>query len=73
MVSFFGCVVPDDLVKRWSLSMKHWIGPIEAYAVAVSRKAWHQYLAGRRCIFYILTFPLKMLTLGGLLRMCMSV
>ena len=57
LVSFFGCVVPDDLVRRWSLSMKHWIGPIEAYAVAVARKTWHQYLAGHRCIFYIDNIP----------------
>ena len=40
--------------------MKHWIGPIEAYrayAVAVARKTWHQYLAGHRCIFYIDNIP----------------
>ena len=57
LVSFFGCVVPDDLVKKWASSMKPWIGPIEAYAVAVACKAWHQYLAGRRCIFYVDNIP----------------
>ena len=57
LVSFFGCVVPDDLVKKWASSRKPWIGPIEAYAVAVARKAWHQYLAGRRCIFYVDNIP----------------
>ena len=57
LVSYFGCVVPDTLVSKWAGSMKHWIGPIEAYAVAVARKAWHQYLAGRMCIFCIDNIP----------------
>ena len=55
--SFFGCEVPMKLVHMWSKSMMHWIGPVEAYAVAVARKIWHQHIASRRCIFYIDNLP----------------
>ncbi|CAE7555695.1 SLC24A2, partial [Symbiodinium sp. CCMP2592] len=55
--AYFGCSVPDVLVSRWADSMCHFIGPIEAYAVAVARKAWHQFIAGHRCIFYIDNVP----------------
>ncbi|CAE7566848.1 unnamed protein product [Symbiodinium sp. CCMP2592] len=55
--TYFGCSVPAVLVSRWAESMCHFIGPIEAYAVAVARKAWHQFIAGHRCIFYIDNVP----------------
>ena len=55
--SFFGCSVPGSLVMQWAESMQHWIGPIEAYAVALARRVWHQYIAGSRCIFYIDNIP----------------
>ena len=55
--SFFGCEVPSGLVQLWSKSMMHWIGPVEAYAVAVARRIWHQHLASNRCIFYIDNVP----------------
>ena len=48
---FFGCVVPPKLVGQWFGDVKHIIGPVEAYAILVARKLWHQFLAGNRCVF----------------------
>lgn len=33
--------------------MKHLIGPVECYAVAVARLVWHQYLAQEPCLHFI--------------------
>ena len=49
---FFGCVVPPKLVGQWFGDMKHIIGPVEAYAILVARKLWHQFLAGNRCVYF---------------------
>ena len=53
---FFGCSVPDKLTTQWFGEMKHIIGPVEAYAVLVARKVWHQFVVGNRCIYFIDNF-----------------
>ena len=53
---FFGCSVPDKLKTQWFGEMKHIIGPVEAYAVLVARKVWHQFVVGNRCIYFIDNF-----------------
>ena len=50
---FFACHVDDGLVQAWAESMKHHIGPVECYAVAVARLVWHQYLAQEPCLHFI--------------------
>ena len=50
---FFGSYVPDALVEKWFSTMKHIIGPVEAYALLVARAVWHKHLVGRRCIFFV--------------------
>ena len=50
---FFGSYVPDALVEKWFSTMKHIIGPVEAYALLVARAVWHKHLVGRRCIYFV--------------------
>jgi hypothetical protein len=33
--------------------MEHIIGPVEAYAVAVARMVWHQFLVALPCFYFI--------------------
>ena len=40
-------------MSRWFGQMKHIIGPVEAHAVLVARKVWHQFIVGNRCIYFI--------------------
>ena len=49
---FFGPDVPRALVDKWFAAMKHIIGPVETYALVVARSLWHQYLVGKRRIFF---------------------
>ena len=51
--SCFGSFVPDHLISKWSSSMRHIIGPIESYAVAVARRVWHQFIASQHALFFI--------------------
>ena len=39
---FFGAYVPGALTHKWFSSMKHIIGPVEAYALLLARAVWHQ-------------------------------
>ncbi|CAE7606611.1 unnamed protein product [Symbiodinium sp. CCMP2456] len=50
---FFGCEVPSALTRQWSQHLKHIIGPVEAYALAVARKVFHNYVSGKFCIFFV--------------------
>ncbi|CAE7434029.1 SLC24A2 [Symbiodinium sp. CCMP2592] len=50
---FFSCEVPCALADRWRQHLKHIIGPVEAYAVALARKAFHQYMSGQYCLFFV--------------------
>ncbi len=38
--------------KTWFAAMKHIIGWVETDALVVARCVWHQYLVGKRCIFF---------------------
>ena len=49
---FFGSDVPRPLVDKWFSAMKHIIGPVGTYALVVARSVWHQFLVGKRCIFF---------------------
>jgi len=44
---FFGSYVPEVLVEKWFSTMKHIIGPVEAYALLVARAVWHKHLVGQ--------------------------
>ena len=50
---FFACHVNEGLVESWTESLKHIIGPVECYAVAVARLVWHQFLAQKPCLHFI--------------------
>ena len=50
---FFACHVSEGLVESWTESLKHIIGPVECYAVAVARLVWHQFLAQKPCLHFI--------------------
>ncbi|CAE7465617.1 NaCP60E [Symbiodinium sp. CCMP2592] len=51
---YFGCRLPDSLVKAWSASgKKHLIGPVELYAVTTARLLWREYLDFAKGIFFI--------------------
>ncbi|CAE7635303.1 unnamed protein product [Symbiodinium sp. CCMP2592] len=51
---YFGCRLPDSLVKTWSASgKKHLIGPVELYAVTTARLLWREYLDFAKGIFFI--------------------
>ena len=50
---FFACHVNEGLVESWTESLKHIIGPVECYAVAVARLVWHQFLAQQPCLHFI--------------------
>ena len=50
---FFACHVDGGLVQAWAESLKHLIGPVECYAVAVARLVWHQFLAQQPCLHFI--------------------
>ncbi|CAE7242070.1 unnamed protein product [Symbiodinium sp. CCMP2592] len=51
---YFGCRLPDKLVRTWSASgKKHLIGPVELYAVATARALWREYLDFSKGIFFI--------------------
>ncbi|CAE7224143.1 unnamed protein product [Symbiodinium sp. CCMP2592] len=50
---FFSCEVLCALADRWRQHLKHIIGPVEAYAVALARKAFHQYMSGQYCLFFV--------------------
>ena len=49
---YFGSDVPRPLVDKWFAAMKHIIGPVETDDLVVARCVWHQYLVGKRCIFF---------------------
>ncbi|CAE7559207.1 unnamed protein product [Symbiodinium natans] len=51
--SCFGSLVPDHLISKWTSTMRHIIGPVESYAVAVARRVWHQFIASQRALFFI--------------------
>ena len=51
--SCFGSFVPDHLISKWTSTMRHIIGPVESYAVAVARRVWHQFIASQRALFFI--------------------
>ena len=48
---FFACRVPSGLVALWSKTLKHLIGPVEAYAALVARKVWHLHVVGRLALY----------------------
>ena len=51
---YFGCQLPDALVKEWAATGKlHLIGPTELYAVVLARRLWSSFLDGSRCVFLI--------------------
>ena len=50
---FFACEVPENLTLQWRQQLKHIIGPVEAYALLVARKTFHQYLSGQHCICFV--------------------
>ena len=37
----------------WLQTLEHTIGPVEAYAVAVARMVWHQFLVTLLCFYFI--------------------
>ena len=52
-VCYFACHVSRAIVAAWSRDLKHVMGPVEAYAVAVARLLWHQRLAGQHVVFHV--------------------
>ena len=52
-VQYFGCHVPDQLVRLWLESSKHIIGMVEMYGALVARTVWASILAGRKSILFV--------------------
>ncbi|CAE7576274.1 unnamed protein product [Symbiodinium microadriaticum] len=50
---FFACEVPAAMSQQWCQQLKHIIGPVEAYALVVARKVFHQFVSGHHCIFFV--------------------
>ena len=50
----FGCILPSDLISRWSKGGKrHLIGQVEMSAVVVARVLWKRFLDLKRVIFFV--------------------
>ena len=52
-VQYFGCHVPDQLVRLWLESSKHISGMVEMYGALVARTVWASLLAGRKSILFV--------------------
>ena len=50
----FGCILSDSLMEEWAKQgKKHYIGPVELYAVVLARARWASFLNNARVIFFV--------------------